>query len=124
MNRAASAAALFALRYCFPVSGPGAAQHLQHRFRRDISGYKRFANATGQDKPQLTGNNFFVLPHQSDQRVGIWQIALNIRQIGFHSHGFQMGPIVGQVLADLILNGQSRFGLSAFRINRYDRKVL
>ena len=43
---------------------------------------------------------------------------------GFSAHGFQMGPIVGQVLADLILNGQSRFGLSAFRINRYDRKVL
>ncbi len=43
---------------------------------------------------------------------------------GFSAHGFQMGPIVGQVLGDLILNGQSRFGLSAFRINRYDRKVL
>ncbi|MEX0304812.1 MAG: NAD(P)/FAD-dependent oxidoreductase [Leisingera sp.] len=43
---------------------------------------------------------------------------------GFSAHGFQMGPIVGQVMADLVLTGQSRFDLSSFRINRYDRKVL
>lgn len=43
---------------------------------------------------------------------------------GFSAHGFQMGPIVGQVLADLVIGGQSRFNLSAFRIDRFDRKVL
>ncbi|WP_299988852.1 FAD-binding oxidoreductase [uncultured Ruegeria sp.] len=43
---------------------------------------------------------------------------------GFSAHGFQMGPIVGQVLADLVTGGQSRFNLSPFRIDRFDRKVL
>ncbi len=43
---------------------------------------------------------------------------------GFSAHGFQMGPIVGQVMADLVLGGQSRFNLTPFRINRYDRKIL
>lgn len=43
---------------------------------------------------------------------------------GFSAHGFQMGPIVGQILADLVLNGQTRFNLSPFQVNRYDRKVL
>ncbi|KIC09263.1 FAD-dependent oxidoreductase [Leisingera sp. ANG-M1] len=43
---------------------------------------------------------------------------------GFSAHGFQMGPIVGQAMADLVLTGRSRFDLSPFRINRYDRKVL
>jgi sarcosine oxidase subunit beta len=43
---------------------------------------------------------------------------------GFSAHGFQMGPVVGQVMADLVLNGQTRFDLSAFRVDRYDRKVL
>lgn len=43
---------------------------------------------------------------------------------GFSAHGFQMGPVVGQVLADLVTGGQSRFNLSPFRIDRFDRKVL
>lgn len=43
---------------------------------------------------------------------------------GFSAHGFQMGPIIGPVLADLVLTGQSRFDLTPFRINRFDRKVL
>ncbi|WP_170546888.1 NAD(P)/FAD-dependent oxidoreductase [Ruegeria arenilitoris] len=43
---------------------------------------------------------------------------------GFSAHGFQMGPVVGQVLADLVIGGQSRFNLSPFRIDRFDRKVL
>ncbi len=43
---------------------------------------------------------------------------------GFSAHGFQMGPVVGQVLADLVIGGQCRFNLSPFRIDRFDRKVL
>ncbi len=43
---------------------------------------------------------------------------------GFSAHGFQMGPVVGQVMADLILEGLSGFDLSAFRIDRFERKVL
>ncbi|WP_171173185.1 FAD-binding oxidoreductase [Ruegeria sp. HKCCD8929] len=43
---------------------------------------------------------------------------------GFSAHGFQMGPVVGQVMADLVMTGHSQFPLGAFRIDRYDRKVL
>jgi sarcosine oxidase subunit beta len=43
---------------------------------------------------------------------------------GFSAHGFQMGPVVGQVMADLVLTGRTDFDLTPFRIDRYDRKVL
>lgn len=43
---------------------------------------------------------------------------------GFSAHGFQMGPIIGKVMADLVLTGKSGFDLSAFRIDRFERKVL
>ncbi len=43
---------------------------------------------------------------------------------GFSAHGFQMGPIVGQVIADLVLTGATAYDLNAFRIDRYDRKIL
>ena len=43
---------------------------------------------------------------------------------GFSAHGFQMGPIVGQVMAELITTGTSRFDLNKFRIDRFERKVL
>lgn len=42
----------------------------------------------------------------------------------FSAHGFQLGPVIGEVLADLVTTGESRFDLDPFRINRYDRKVL
>ncbi len=43
---------------------------------------------------------------------------------GFSAHGFQMGPVVGRVMSDLITTGQSTFDLQAFRIDRFERKVL
>lgn len=43
---------------------------------------------------------------------------------GFSAHGFQLGPIVGKVIADLVLTGQTDFDLRAFRIDRFDRKTL
>ncbi len=42
----------------------------------------------------------------------------------FSAHGFQLGPVIGEVLADLITEGESRFDLDPFRVNRYERKVL
>lgn len=42
----------------------------------------------------------------------------------FSAHGFQMGPVVGEVMADLITTGKSEFDLQPFRVNRFDRKVL
>jgi len=43
---------------------------------------------------------------------------------GFSAHGFQMGPVVGQVMSDLILTGKTSFDLQAFRVDRFERKVL
>ena len=43
---------------------------------------------------------------------------------GFSAHGFQMGPIVGQVMADLVTGSKVCFDLHPFRIDRFERKVL
>ncbi|MRI33851.1 FAD-dependent oxidoreductase [Endozoicomonas sp. OPT23] len=43
---------------------------------------------------------------------------------GFSAHGFQLAPVVGRVMADLITTGKSDFDLQAFRIDRFERKVL
>ncbi|MFS8184628.1 NAD(P)/FAD-dependent oxidoreductase [Pseudovibrio denitrificans] len=43
---------------------------------------------------------------------------------GFSAHGFQLGPIVGDVLTQLITSGRTSFDLNPFRIDRFERKVL
>jgi len=39
---------------------------------------------------------------------------------GFSAHGFQLGPIIGQILAELIVDGQTEFPIEPFRIDRFD----
>ncbi|CAM8820016.1 NAD(P)/FAD-dependent oxidoreductase [Burkholderia pseudomallei] len=39
---------------------------------------------------------------------------------GFSAHGFQLGPIVGQLLAELITEGRPSLSLEAFRVDRFD----
>lgn len=39
---------------------------------------------------------------------------------GFSAHGFQLGPIVGQLLAELITEGRPSLPLDAFRVDRFD----
>jgi sarcosine oxidase subunit beta len=39
--------------------------------------------------------------------------------VGFSGHGFQQGPTVGRVLAELILDGQTDFDLSPFAHDRF-----
>ncbi|WP_421867022.1 NAD(P)/FAD-dependent oxidoreductase [Motiliproteus sp.] len=43
---------------------------------------------------------------------------------GFSAHGFQLGPIVGEIMAGLITGNESRFDLTPFRVDRFERKVL
>lgn len=38
---------------------------------------------------------------------------------GFSAHGFQLGPIVGSILADLIIDGASKLPVEAFSIRRF-----
>jgi sarcosine oxidase subunit beta len=44
---------------------------------------------------------------------GVWHA------FGFSGHGFQLGPIVGSVLADLILDGKSSLSIDAFSPKRF-----
>jgi sarcosine oxidase subunit beta len=41
--------------------------------------------------------------------------------IGFSGHGFQQGPTVGRVLAELILDGRTGFDLSPFAHDRFEK---
>lgn len=41
---------------------------------------------------------------------------------GFCHHGFQLGPVVGRILSDLVLDGRTDLALEAFRIGRFTPK--
>lgn len=41
--------------------------------------------------------------------------------IGFSGHGFQQAPTVGRIMSELILNGETRFDISPFAYDRFDR---
>ena len=38
---------------------------------------------------------------------------------GFSAHGFELGPIVGRIIADLIVHGKTELPISAFSIRRF-----
>ncbi len=38
---------------------------------------------------------------------------------GFSAHGFQLSPIIGRVMSELILDGQSTIPLEPFHISRF-----
>lgn len=42
-----------------------------------------------------------------------------LHAFGFSGHGFQLGPIVGELLADLAITGASPLPIAAFRIDRF-----
>jgi glycine/D-amino acid oxidase-like deaminating enzyme len=37
---------------------------------------------------------------------------------GFSGHGFKFASVIGEIMADLALKGESRFDLSLFRLRR------
>lgn len=41
---------------------------------------------------------------------------------GFSGHGFQHGPSVGRILAEIVLDGKSDFDLSPFALDRFEKK--
>lgn len=41
---------------------------------------------------------------------------------GFSGHGFQLGPAIGAIMAELILDGRTSIPLEAFRIDRWGRQ--
>ena len=42
-----------------------------------------------------------------------------VHAFGFSGHGFQLGPLVGEVIAELIANGRSTSPLAPFAIERF-----
>lgn len=38
---------------------------------------------------------------------------------GFSAHGFELGPIVGSIVADLVMTGHTEFPIAPFRIDRF-----
>ncbi|MET2832102.1 NAD(P)/FAD-dependent oxidoreductase [Mesorhizobium shangrilense] len=52
--------------------------------------------------------------------IGPSQVARNLwHAFGFSGHGFQLGPIVGSVIADLVADGQSAIPIAAFSPARF-----
>ena len=42
---------------------------------------------------------------------------------GFSAHGFELGPIVGSIVADLVTEGASRLPIAPFAISRFAAKA-
>jgi len=42
-----------------------------------------------------------------------------IHAFGFSGHGFQLGPVIGEIIAELVVEGRSSSPLEPFRIGRF-----
>jgi sarcosine oxidase, subunit beta len=40
---------------------------------------------------------------------------------GFSAHGFQLGPIIGSIVAELVISGKTNLPIEPFRIDRFGR---
>ena len=49
----------------------------------------------------------------SSTSEGVWHA------FGFSAHGFQLGPIVGRIIADLMANGSTGLPIEPFSIGRF-----
>jgi sarcosine oxidase subunit beta len=53
--------------------------------------------------------------------IGPSRVVSNLwHAFGYSGHGFQLSPIVGSLLADLIVDGKSPLPLEAFRADRFN----
>jgi sarcosine oxidase subunit beta len=47
-----------------------------------------------------------------------------IHAFGFSGHGFQLGPVVGEIIAELVTQGRSASPLAPFAIDRFVNSAL
>ena len=45
-----------------------------------------------------------------------------MHSFGYSAHGFQLGPVCGSIVADLVTTGSTRFNIEPFRIERFEGK--
>jgi sarcosine oxidase len=64
----------------------------------------------------LTPDRHFVI----DRLPGQQSVAV---AAGFSGHGFKFAPVVGEIMADLVIDGRTPWDLSLFRINRFTTNV-
>jgi sarcosine oxidase subunit beta len=43
-----------------------------------------------------------------------------VHAFGFSAHGFELGPIGGQIVAELVLDGRSTLPIEAFAVDRFE----
>ena len=56
--------------------------------------------------------DFLIGPHPHNPNVLVGA--------GFSGHGFKFSPLVGQILAELALDGQTRYPIEQFRLDRFN----
>jgi sarcosine oxidase subunit beta len=49
----------------------------------------------------------------SSTSEGVWH------SFGYSAHGFQLGPVCGSIIADLVTTGTTRLPIAAFDIRRF-----
>jgi monomeric sarcosine oxidase len=63
-----------------------------------------------------TPDEHFILDHHPEYK----NVAI---AGGFSGHGFKFGPVLGEIMSDLVQSGSSKHDLSLFGINRFEMKV-
>jgi sarcosine oxidase subunit beta len=46
-----------------------------------------------------------------------------VHAFGFSAHGFELGPIGGQIVAELVTEGRSTLPIEAFAVDRFARRA-
>jgi sarcosine oxidase subunit beta len=67
------------------------------------------------------GGLYAITPDENPIIGAIPEIEGFLCAVGFSGHGFQHGPAVGRILADLICNGQTDFDLTPFAFDRFGK---
>jgi monomeric sarcosine oxidase len=103
-----------------PTTADGVDRAVTRADEDDVRGYV-WAHAPGADGPLLAAKvclytntpdgHFLLGRHPGDARI--------VLAGGCSGHGFKFAPVVGEVIADLVLEGRSRFDLAMFEPGRF-----
>jgi sarcosine oxidase subunit beta len=64
---------------------------------------------------------YAITPDENPIIGAIPEIGGFVCAVGFSGHGFQHGPAVGRILAELIAKGETDFDLSPFAHDRFGK---